>query len=74
MVTATAMAALRAMVLGDHGGSSSNDDGCVTTTAATVLVMIDLVALTISHFVTGPIVANAIARVVAIAIAFVSVQ
>jgi hypothetical protein len=28
MATATAMAALRAMTLGNCGGSSSNDDGC----------------------------------------------
>jgi hypothetical protein len=28
MVTATAMAALRATALGNCGGSSSNEDGC----------------------------------------------
>ncbi len=43
-------------------------------TVATVLVMIALVALAIAHFVTRNIVANAIARVVAVAFAFVSVQ
>ncbi len=42
--------------------------------AATVLVTIPLVALTIAHFITRHIVANAIIRVVAVTIAFVSVQ
>jgi hypothetical protein len=45
-----------------------------TATAAMALVTITLVALTIAHFVTCNIVANAIARVVAVAIGFVSVQ
>ncbi len=43
-------------------------------TASTALVMIALVALAIAHFVTRNVVANATARVVAVAIAFVSVQ
>ncbi len=42
--------------------------------AAMALVMIALVALTIAHFITCNVVANAIARVVAISIAFVSMQ
>ncbi len=43
-------------------------------TAATALVMITLVTLDIAHFVARHVFANAIARVVAIAIAFVSMQ
>ncbi len=43
-------------------------------TAAMALVMIALVALAIAHFFTRNIVASAITHVVAIAIAFVSVQ
>jgi hypothetical protein len=39
-----------------------------------VLVMIDFVALAIAHFVTRHIVATTIARVVAIAITFISMQ
>jgi hypothetical protein len=46
----------------------------MTTTAATTLVTIALVALAIAHFVTRHIFANAISRVVAITIIFVSVQ
>jgi hypothetical protein len=42
--------------------------------AATALVTISLVALTIAHFVTCNVVANAIACVVSIAVAFVSMQ
>jgi hypothetical protein len=38
------------------------------------LVTIALVALAIAHFVTRNVVANTIARVVAVAIAFVSVR
>ena len=41
-------------------------------TAATTLVLIALVALAIAHFVTHNVFANAIVRVVAVAIAFVS--
>ncbi len=40
----------------------------------TALVTIALVALVITHFVTRNVVANAITHVVAIAIAFVSMQ
>ncbi len=43
-------------------------------TAATALVTIALVTLTIAHFVARHAVANAIAHVVAIAIAFFSMQ
>jgi hypothetical protein len=42
--------------------------------AAMALVKIALVAIAITHFVTRNVVANAIARVVAVAITFVSVQ
>jgi hypothetical protein len=41
---------------------------------ATALVQIGLVTLAITHFVIRQIVANTIARVIAIAIAFVSMQ
>jgi hypothetical protein len=43
-------------------------------TVPTALVTITLVALAIAHFVTRNVVANAITHVVAIAIAFVSMQ
>jgi hypothetical protein len=46
----------------------------MTAMVATTLVTIALVALTISHFVTRNIVANAITCVVAVAIAFGSMQ
>ncbi len=42
--------------------------------SATAMVMIALVTLAIAHFVARQVVANAIARVVTIAIAFVSMQ
>jgi hypothetical protein len=80
MTTAAAMAALRAKALGNCGGGSCNEDGYRDSRGkdngnrATALVMIALVALAIAHFVTSNIVANAITCVVAIAIAFVSVQ
>ena len=45
-----------------------------TARAAMAMVMIDLVALAISHFITHHILATAFGRVVPIAIAFVSVQ
>jgi hypothetical protein len=44
----------------------------MTGTAATALVTIALVPLAIAHFVTRNVIANAIARVVTIAISFVS--
>ncbi len=78
--TAAAMAVLRATALGDCGVSSSIKMAMVTVeakttvAAATALVTISLVGPTITLFVTCNIVANAIARVVAIAITFVSVQ
>ncbi len=43
-------------------------------TAATALMTIALVALTITHFVTCNVIANAIIHFVTIAIAFVSMQ
>ncbi len=46
----------------------------MTATAATALVTITLVALAIAHFVNRDIVANAISGVVAVAIAFFSMQ
>jgi hypothetical protein len=45
-----------------------------TAMAATALVMIALVTLAIVHFITCHVFANAIACVVTIAIAFVSMQ
>jgi hypothetical protein len=61
------------MALGNFFGGSSNEDGCCNTAmAATALAKIALVTLAISHFITHHVVANAIARVVAIANAFVS--
>jgi hypothetical protein len=80
MATATAMAELRTTALVDFGGSSSNEDGCRDSkgkedgNGGNGMVMIALVALTVAHFVTRHVVINAIARVVAIAIAFVSLQ
>ena len=49
-------------------------EGRTKATAATALVTITLVTLAITHFVARHVVANAIARVVAIATAFVSMQ
>jgi hypothetical protein len=66
MAAAPAMAALKAMALGDCGGT--------TATAATALVTIALVALVIAHFVSCTVIANAITHVVTIAITFVSMQ
>jgi hypothetical protein len=43
-------------------------------TVATALVTIALITLAITHFFACHVVANAIARVVAIAITFVSIQ
>ncbi len=43
-------------------------------TAAMALMTITFVALAITHFITHDVVANAIALVVAIAIAFISMQ
>jgi hypothetical protein len=45
-----------------------------TAMAATALVTIAFVALAIAHFLTRNVIANAITRVVAIAITFVSVR
>jgi hypothetical protein len=80
MATATAMAALRTMVLGNCGCGSSDEDGCRNSggrdngNGSKGVVMIALVALAVTHFVTHHVVANAIAHVVAIAIAFVSMR
>jgi hypothetical protein len=79
MATTTAMAVLRAMALGYCGVGSNNEDGCSDSggkdngNGATALVTIALVSLTITHFVSRNVVANAITCVVAVAIAFVSV-
>ncbi len=78
MATVAAMAVLRAMALGNSAAAMTmaavKVEARTMATAATALVRIVLVALDIAHFVTCHIVANAIARVVAIAIAFVNVQ
>jgi hypothetical protein len=80
MVTAGAMAALSAMALGNCGVSSSNEDSCNNSggkdnrEVAIALVTIALVALAIAHFITCNFVANAITRVLTIAITFVSMQ
>jgi hypothetical protein len=75
-----AMAALRATVLGDCGGGSSNEDGyCVSRgkydSDSGNGIGDDWPCCPIhAHFITRHVVANAIARVIAIAIAFVSVR
>jgi hypothetical protein len=80
MATAAVMAALRAMALGDCGVSSSNADGCSDSggkddgDGSNGVGDDCLVALAITHFVTRNVLANAIARVVAVTITFVSVQ
>jgi hypothetical protein len=80
MATAAAMAALRTTALGNCGGGSSNEDGCRDSggdddgEGGNGVVMIALVALAVAHFVTRHVVANAIARVVAVAVAFFSVR
>ncbi len=80
MATAPAMAALRATALGDCGGGSSNEDGCGDSRGkdngdgSNGVGVIALVALSSTHFVTRNVVVNSIAHVVAIAIAFVSMQ
>ncbi len=59
MVTIAVMAALRAMALGDSGGSSSDDGNCRDSggkddgNGGTMMVTIALVALAIAHFITG---------------------
>jgi hypothetical protein len=52
--------------------AATTAEGRTTAMAATALVTIALVTLAIAHFVTRYVIANAIAPVVAIAIAFVS--
>ncbi len=74
MATAAAMAALRTTALGDCGGGSSNEDGCHDGKGGNGVVMITLVALAVAHFVTRHVVANAIACVVAVAVAFFTVR
>ncbi len=80
MATAAAMAVLRTTALGNCGGGSSNEDGCRDSggkdngKGGNGVVMIALVALAVAHFVTCHVIANTIARVVANAVAFVSVQ
>jgi hypothetical protein len=79
MATAAAMAALRAMALGDYGSGSSNEDGCCDSGGKD-----DGIGGNGTgddhpccpchvHFVTCHVIANATARVVAIAIAFASI-
>jgi hypothetical protein len=80
MAIATAMAALRATVLGNCGGGSSNEDGCHDSRGKDNgnggnSIGDDCPCCPHhAHFVTCHIVANAIICVVALAIAFVSVQ
>jgi hypothetical protein len=80
MATAAAMAVLRAKVLGDCGGNSSNKDGCHDSKGedngnGSNSVGDDCPCCPChAHFITRHVVANAIAYVVAIAIAFVSVR
>ncbi len=80
MATATAMAALRAMALGDCGGSSSNDDsfcdsgGKDDDNGGNDVGDIRLCCLAIAHFVAHHILATAVTHFVATAIAFVSMQ
>jgi hypothetical protein len=54
--------------------AAATAEGRTTATAAMALVTIALVTLTIANFVTRHVVANAIIRVVAIVISFVSMQ
>jgi hypothetical protein len=80
IATAVAMAALRTTALGDVGGNSSEEDGCRNSrgkyngSGNNGVLMITLVAFTITHFITRHVVTNVIACVVAIAIAFVSMR
>jgi hypothetical protein len=82
IATTTAMDVLRAMALGNCGVGSSDKDGCGDSGGdddddggkGIGDVTIALAALAIAHFVSRKVVANAIACVVAVAIAFVSVQ
>jgi hypothetical protein len=53
--------------------ASTTAEARMTATVAMALMTITLVALTIAYFVTRNVFANAIARVVAVAIAFGSV-
>ncbi len=79
-MTATAMAALRAMALGEYGGSSSNEDGCRDSRGkdngdgGNSIGDDSPSHPDHAHFVTRHIVANAIARVVAVAITFANVH
>jgi hypothetical protein len=80
MATAAAMAAPKTTALGDFGGGNSNEDGCRNSggedngNGGNGVVMITCVALAVAHFVTRHVIANAITRVVAIAVAYVSVR
>jgi hypothetical protein len=68
------------MALGNCGGGSSNEDGCHNSggkddgNGSYRVVMIALVTLATAHFVIRHVVANTIARVVAVAVTFVSVR
>jgi hypothetical protein len=80
MATAAALAALRAMALGTCGGGSSNEEGYHDSrgkddgNGSNGISDEHSCCPRHSHFVTNNVVANAIARVVAITIAFVSMQ
>jgi hypothetical protein len=80
MVIATAMAALWAPVLGNGGGGSSNEDGCRNSGGKDNgdggKVIGDDRPCCPHHacFVTRHVIANTIAHVVAVAIAFVSMH
>jgi hypothetical protein len=82
MATAALMAALRTTALGDCGDSSSNKEGCCNSrdkdddngNNSMVTIALVALALAIAHFVTRHVIVNAVARVVALPVSFVSVQ
>jgi hypothetical protein len=80
MATAAAMAVLRATVLGNCGGGSSNEDGCHDSggedndDGGNGIGDHHPCRPFHAHFVTHHNIANIIAHVVAIVIAFVSMQ
>ncbi len=79
-MTAAAIAALRATALGDYGGGSSNKDGCRDSggeedgDGGNGIGDDRPCRPCHAHLVTCHVVANAIARVVAVTIAFASVR
>jgi hypothetical protein len=81
MATAAAMAALTATALGDYGGGSSNEDGCCNSGGKDngkgsngIGDDCPLCCPRHTHFVNRHVVANAIAHVFAVAIAFASMR